>query len=206
MIKFQRSKGKLDLIFKNNNIKKFYQKGASKAILPNVDDIPNQLILINTAGGITSGDEYLTSIELDNTFICTSTQAAEKIYKGNQGPGLVKIEINIKNNSSLYWMPQELILFNSCNFKRRLNINLSQNSNLLICESVIFGRTSMNEKFTSGLFSDFWKISNNNKLLHIEAINTEGYKEKNFSQSATFNNNCALNVIIGIGKDILKKG
>ena len=203
--KLQKSFGKLDIKFKNNQILKFYQEGSSKAIIPNVDENLQQMVLINTAGGITSGDNFSTFIELNNSSICTSTQAAEKIYKGISNPGEINIEVNLKNRSDLYWLPQEMILFNNCNLKRNININLSKCSNLLMCESIIFGRTSMKERFTNGLYSDFWKISKNGKLVHVEASNTDGYEASAFSKVATFNSNCAINTIIGIGKKILSK-
>jgi len=205
MQNLQRSFGNLDVKFKNNEMVRFFQEGSSKAIIPNVDNNLQQMILINTAGGITSGDNYCTSIELDNSIMCTSTQAAEKIYKGISNPGIVNVEINLKNNSQIYWLPQEMILFNNCNLKRKINVNVSDDSNFLMCESIIFGRTSMKEKFTNGLYSDFWKISKNGKLIHIEASNTDGYEASAFSKVATFNNNCAINTIIGIGKKILNK-
>ena len=205
MLKLQKAFGKLDIKFKDNQILKFYQEGSSKAIIPNVDENLNQMILINTAGGITSGDNFSTSIELDNSFLCTSSQAAEKIYKGLNNPGNINVEINVKNNSCIYWLPQEMILFNNCNLKRKINVNISKCSNLLICESIIFGRTSMKEKFTNGLYSDFWQINQNGKLVHIEASNTDGYEASVFSKVATFNSNCAINTIIGVGKKILNK-
>jgi len=74
-----------------------------------------------------------------------------------------------------------------------------------MCESIIFGRTSMKEKFTKGLYLDFWQISQNEKLVHTEALNTDGYDASVFSKVATFNSNCALNTIIGVGKEILNK-
>ena len=205
MLKLEKSFGKLDIKFKNNQILKFYQEGSSKAIIPNTDESLNQMILINTAGGITSGDNFSTSLELDNSFLCTSSQAAEKIYKGIDNPGNIKVEINLKNNSCIYWLPQEMILFNNCNIKRKINVNLSKCSNLLMCESIIFGRTSMKEKFTDGLYSDFWEINQNGKLVHIEASNTDGYEASVFSKVATFNSKCAINTIIGVGKEILSK-
>ena len=205
MLKLEKSFGKLDIKFKNNEILKFYQEGSSKAIIPNVDEDLNQMILINTAGGITSGDNYCTSIDLDKSIICTSTQAAEKIYKGISNPGVVNVDINLKNNSQMYWLPQEMILFNNCNLKRKINVNISDDSNFLMCESIIFGRTSMKEKFTNGLYSDFWQINKNGKLVHIEASNTDGYEASIFSKVATFNSNRAINTIIGVGKEILNK-
>ena len=79
MLKLEKSFGKLDIKFKNNEILKFYQEGSSKAIIPNVDEDLNQMMLINTAGGITSGDNYCTSIELDKSIICTSTHDVDQV-------------------------------------------------------------------------------------------------------------------------------
>ena len=45
MLKLEKSFGKLDIKFKNNQILKFYQEGSSKAIIPNTDESLNQMIL-----------------------------------------------------------------------------------------------------------------------------------------------------------------
>ena len=70
-------------------------------------------MLINTAGGITSGDEYDYEFEIDSSKLCISTQAAEKIYSGFGNPANLEINLNLLNNSSLFWLPKELILFKS---------------------------------------------------------------------------------------------
>ena len=59
MQNLQRSFGNLDVKFKNNEMVRFFQEGSSKAIIPNVDNNLQQMILINTAGGITSGDNFI---------------------------------------------------------------------------------------------------------------------------------------------------
>ena len=62
------------------------------------------------------------------------------------GPAKIDININVKN-SNLYWLPKELILFDNSKLIRNININLLDNSNLIFCESTIFGRKAMSEKF-----------------------------------------------------------
>ena len=144
--KLEKSKGKLEVKIKNNELLKLFQQGSFKALIPNFHENLQQLMMINTAGGITSGDEFDSRIDLDNSNICVSTQAAEKIYSGFGDPAKVDININISNKGNLFWLPKELILFNNCNLKRKFNINLSKDSNLFLCENIVFGRTSMNEK------------------------------------------------------------
>ena len=81
--------------------------------------------------------------------ICT--QAAEKIYAGIGDPAFVEININL-NNCTMYWLPKELILFDNSKLRRNININLSDNSNLIFCETTIFGRKAMSEKLKIFLF------------------------------------------------------
>ena len=166
--KLEKSRGRLEITIKDQNLQKLYQQGSSKALMPDFHENLKQLMLINTAGGITSGDEYDFKFEIDSSNLCISTQAAEKIYSGFGNPANLEINLNLSNNSSLFWLPKELILFNNCNLKRKINFNLTKNSNLLLCENIIFGRTSMKEEFEKGYFSDFWNINVNNlSLIHI---------------------------------------
>ena len=117
-ILIQKSFGEIDIEFNKNSVSKFYQKGASKALLPNNYREYEELVLINTSGGITSGDEYLYKLNLNNSKISISTQAAEKIYSGLGKCANLKIDINIAK-SDILWLPQEIILFNNCNFARK---------------------------------------------------------------------------------------
>ena len=201
--KLEKSIGRLEIKIKNQNLQKLYQQGSLKALMPDFHENLKQLMLINTAGGITSGDEYDYEFEIDNSNLCISTQAAEKIYSGFDNPANLKIKLNLSNNSSLFWLPKELILFNNCNLKRKINFNLSKDSNLILCENIIFGRTSMKEVFEKGYFSDFWNINIDDKLIHTEAINTNSFEKKNFNSFSTLNNNSAVATIIIVGKKFL---
>ena len=204
--KLEKSKGKLEVKIKNNELLKLFQQGSFKALIPNFHENLQQLMMINTAGGITSGDEFDSRIDLDNSNICVSTQAAEKIYSGFGDPAKVDININISNKGNLFWLPKELILFNNCNLKRKFNINLSKDSNLFLCESIVFGRTSMNEILNSGFFSDLWKIYYDKKLVHTEALNTDGFNKELLKSQSILNSNCAISTIILVGKKFLDVG
>ena len=74
--KLEKSKGRLEIKIKDQNLQKLYQQGSSKALMPDFHENLKQLMLINTAGGITSGDEYDHEFEIDNSKLCISTQAA----------------------------------------------------------------------------------------------------------------------------------
>ena len=63
----EKSKGRLDIKIKDHNLKKLYQQGSLKALMPDFHENLKQLMLINTAGGITSGDEYNYDIEIEKS-------------------------------------------------------------------------------------------------------------------------------------------
>ena len=111
--KLEKSKGRLEIKIKDQNLQKLYQQGSLKALMPDFHENLKQLMLINTAGGITSGDEYDYEFEIDSSDLCISTQAAEKIYSGLGNPANLEINLTLLNNSRLFWLPKELILFKS---------------------------------------------------------------------------------------------
>ena len=135
----ERSEGSLDINIINNNLQKLYQSGCCKILNPNSYNDNVELVLINTAGGITCNDKINIKVSIENSNLSICTQAAEKIYSGFGDPANMDINLNL-NNSNLFWLPKELILFNNSKLNRKININLSGNCNLVFCENSIFGR------------------------------------------------------------------
>ena len=175
----QRSNGKIDIELLDNDFSKFFQSGCCKILNPKNYNEFKELVLINTAGGITCNDNIDINANINNSKLSICTQAAEKIYAGIGDPARVEININL-NNSTMYWLPKELILFDNSKLRRNININLSDNSNLIFCETTIFGRKAMSEKIKNISFSDQWKIYSNSSIKHFEAINIKGSTIDNF--------------------------
>ncbi len=119
----QRSNGEINIELFDNNFKKFFQSGCCKILNPNNYNKSKELVLINTAGGITCNDNIEINATIHNSELSICTQAAEKIYSGIGDPAKVNININL-NNSTLYWLPKELILFDNSKLRRSININL----------------------------------------------------------------------------------
>ena len=197
----QRSNGKINLELIDNNFKKLFQSGCCKVLNPNSYNSNNELVLINTAGGITCNDKIEINTFIENSELSICTQAAEKIYEGFGEPAKVDININVKN-SNLYWLPKELILFDNSNLIRNIIINLSDNSNLIFCENTIYGRKAMSEEIQNISFSDQWKINVNSSLKHFEAININGSMFDNYKNSYTFSNQSSLSTILIFGEII----
>ena len=74
-----------------------------------------------------------------------------------------------------------------------------------MCETTIFGRTSMQETVEKGYFSDLWKINLDEKILHAEAINFSGEIKEFITNKTNLNDKYAVNTILIIGKEFIKK-
>ncbi len=194
----QRSNGKIDIELLDNDFSKFFQSGCCKILNPKNYNEFKELVLINTAGGITCNDNIDINANINNSKLSICTQAAEKIYAGIGDPARVEININL-NNSTMYWLPKELILFDNSKLRRNININLSDNSNLIFCETTIFGRKAMSEKIKNISFSDQWKIYSDSSIKHFEAINIKGSTIDNFKNNFTFSNQSSLSTILIFG-------
>ena len=194
----QRSNGKIDIELLDNDFSKFFQSGCCKILNPKNYNEFKELVLINTAGGITCNDNIDINANINSSKLSICTQAAEKIYAGIGDPARVEININL-NNSTMYWLPKELILFDNSKLRRNININLSDNSNLIFCETTIFGRKAMSEKIKNISFSDQWKIYSNSSIKHFEAINIKGSTIDNFKNNYTFSNQSSLSTILIFG-------
>ncbi len=194
----QRSNGKIDIELLDNDFSKFFQSGCCKILNPKNYNGYKELVLINTAGGITCNDNIDINANINNSKLNICTQAAEKIYAGIGDPARVEININL-NNSTLYWLPKELILFDNSKIRRNININLSNNSNLIFCETTILGRKAMSEKIKNISFSDQWNIYSNSSIKHFEAINIKGSMIDNFKNNYTFDNQSSLSTILIFG-------
>jgi len=201
---YQRAHGDIDVKIKDNQISKFFQSGSAKVFYPKCHDEIKELVLVNTAGGLTSGDEFSYNIDINNqSSVFVTTQTAERAYKGLEKSSNIKVELSIDRSSNLYWIPQELILFNNCNLRRDINVNVKGCSNFLLAETTIFGRTAMGEYLEEGTFIDNWRIYEDTKLLHAEALNLIGNIKEQLSKIASTNSGVAICNIFVCGKNFL---
>ena len=82
--KLEKSKGRLEIKIKDQNLQKLYQQGSLKALMPDFHENLKQLMLINTAGGITSGDEYNYDIEIDKSISVFQLKLQKRFTVGSE--------------------------------------------------------------------------------------------------------------------------
>lgn len=112
-------------------------------------------ILINSAGGLTSGDRLSVEIGLEDDAVASATtQAAERAYRAADGEARVRTHLDVARGAQMLWLPQELILFDGAKLDRQLHCDLAPEARLVLVEPVIFGRAQMGEALRDIWFRD----------------------------------------------------
>jgi hypothetical protein len=127
----QRSHGTGTLAVKlsagRTRIDRLHQSGNAKIRVPKTYGEALEAVLINTSGGVTGGDTLSWTLEAGPmTQAVVTTQACERIYKSTGEAGLQNSVIRVANGASLFWLPQETILFDGGRFRRTLDVALTK--------------------------------------------------------------------------------
>ena len=153
----------------DNRIGKLYQEGSSRLLFPKNFSKTKECVVINTAGGITGGDKFESSIEAtEGSSIVVTTQASEKVYKSSNGSAEVETTFFASKNSKLLWLPQDTILFSESDLSRKIIIHVEDNSELLAFDQIVLGRSAMGENIQESNFHDMWKIYNGDRLIYFD--------------------------------------
>ncbi len=107
----QRAFGEVDLVIEKGRLRRFFQSGSAKIFLPKTYSPSKEAVLVNTAGGLAEGDDFIFRLQASGqTDLTVTSQAAERVY-GATGKSAAHLNVNIAitNGASLHWLPQETI-------------------------------------------------------------------------------------------------
>lgn len=198
---FGRGRISTKLTGERTRIDRLYQQGAARIRVP---DHPGrsdlEAVIINTAGGVTGGDDlaWEASAGID-TQLTVTTQACEKVYKADQDTANVKVRLEVAAGATLHWLPQETILFDKAQLHRTIEAKLYTNATLLLVEPVIFGRRAMKETMQSGLWHDTWRIMHKGRLIHAENVRLSGEIAQILDSMASLGGHTALATLALVG-------
>ncbi len=100
-----------------------------------------------------------------------TTQACERIYKSTGDTGRQESVIRVGAGASLFWLPQETILFDGGRLRRGLDVSLEADARFLGLETLVFGREAMGETVASAFFHDRWRIRGaDGDLVHADDV------------------------------------
>lgn len=179
------------------------QAGSMKLLFPRGHDTSLQAVLVNTAGGITGGDQFIVSASAEpDTELTLTTQAAERAYRAQPGkPGRIRNRLKIAARARLSWLPQETILYNGCALDRNLHVDLAPTGQLLLCETLIFGRIAMGETLTQATLKDRIEITRAGKVIYLDQIKLDGDIAAHMARPMTGGGAGAMASVIYIAPD-----
>ena len=155
-----------------------YQRAPCRVLFPDVEDgEPPQAVLLTTSGGLTGGDRLRVELRVGAHAQATlTTQAAEKIYRALPGGGDVEIATHVMVGPGGYaeWFAQETILFDRARLRRHFVADLEGDACLLATESIVLGRSAMDESLRSGFVHDAWRIRRDGRLAFADALHLDG--------------------------------
>jgi urease accessory protein len=147
-----------------------YQEGCAKIRLPNTHSPALEAVLINTAGGLTGGDDLSWSVEAaPDARLALTTQACERVYRTTGPTARVETRLSVGAGAHVDWLPQETILFEDSALDRRIEIDLAEDASLTAIEAILLGRDAMGEEARHARLSDNWRIRRAGRLVHAEA-------------------------------------
>jgi urease accessory protein len=164
----QRSIGEVKLRVGSQGVAQLREAGALKVRIP-----PGLLeaILINTGGGIAGGDAFTFDIGVgDNARLTVTSQAAERVYRTLGPAASIKTSLRAEPGSTLFWLPQETIIYDGAALRREYSIHLGVNSKFLAAEPIVFGRREMGETVETLQLRDSWRIWREGRLAHADVL------------------------------------
>lgn len=193
----------LTAIGERTTLNTLYQEGAFKArALQPPGQQHMDMALINTAGGLTGGDHMALEVAAGaNTCSTFSTQACEKFYKSSGALTRVDTRLSLEEGAGLNWLPQEAIVFNEARVARTITVSMAASSRLLLAESIIFGRTARQERFTSGQFRDRWDIQVDGQPVHTERFEIRADGDGHLTRATMLAGNTAMFTLLLVAKD-----
>ncbi len=207
----QRARGRARLTVKRaigrSRVDEMYQDGCAKLRLPRVhaaagDDPPLEALLLNTAGGLTGGDRFETEIQIGpQSRASVTTQACERVYRAIEGTAEVKTRLTIEEGAALHWLPQETILFDGGRIRRRLDVEMAEDAQLLAVEPLVLGRLASGEALGGGFFQDSWRIRRDGRLVFADETRLVGEIDRLAGRPALFDGAKAMAAVLYVGRD-----
>lgn len=169
----QRVRGRADVALESGprvpRLTRLFQQGSAKAMLPRVHSDRPEVVFLNTAGGLTGGDDLHLSLSLGaGVRAVAATQTAERAYASLGAPARMTVRMRAGPGAVLHWLPQETILFDRSALHRRTEIDLADDAELVMGETLVLGRSAMGETVRDLSCHDLRRVSRNGRPVLVD--------------------------------------
>jgi urease accessory protein len=180
-----------------------HEEGALRVRFPNVANRDAlEAVVVNTAGGMASGDRFDLDVAVGpGAKLTVTTAAAEKIYRSLGPDTEIHVKLDIGSGGTLGWLPQETILFDQVRLRRSIEADLAPDASLLLAEGVVFGRSAMGETLAHGHFFDRWRVRRAGMLLFAESLRLNDAISQQLSRRAVAGGAVAIASVLKVPGD-----
>lgn len=178
------------------------QDGSVRVRLPHVAGDGLEAVIINTAGGLACGDVFTVEAEAGTQARLTlTTPAAEKVYKSDGDTCRMHVSLRLEAGSHLFWLPQEMILFDRARIARRIEVDMADDARLLMFEALVLGRDAHGETLREGHVSENWRVRRGGKLVYADALRLSGNLESLLARPTVTGGMRALATLLYVAPD-----
>src|SRR6202158_2544007 len=121
-----------------------HEEGSLRVRCPGPPSPELEAVIVNTAGGVAGGDQFVLDVSVaPGAHLVITTAAAEKVYRSLDPDATIDVNLKVGAGGSLAWLPQETILFDRARLARAVDVDLAEDARLVLAETIVFGRTGM---------------------------------------------------------------
>jgi urease accessory protein len=184
------------------------EEGPLRVRCPGPPSPELEAVIVNTAGGVAGGDQFVLDVSVAPAArLVITTAAAEKGYRSLNPDATIDVKLKVGAGGSLAWLPQETILFDRARLARAVHIELADDARLIFVEAIVLGRSGMGEIVHHGRLCDRWRIHRQGRMVHAEAMRLDGEIARKLLQPAVGKGALAVaTVLILPGDDMTAAG
>ena len=148
-----------------------HQSGCIRMLLPRSDHAVAEAVVVNTAGGLTGGDDIDVQAGCRRgASLCLSSQSAERIYRSSGGVARVRGRLTVADGAFMEWIPRETILFDGSGLARHVDVELAETASFLFLDVMVLGRHAMGESISRIGLNDQRRIWRNGRLVFADGF------------------------------------
>lgn len=167
----QRSQGAAHVVMGPRGLADLAQRGSAKAMLPRVPAGLPEIVFLNTAGGLASGDRLSFAVTLrPGARALATTQTAERAYRAEGPAARAEVRLEVGENGWLDWLPQETILFDGARLDRDTAVDLAPGAGCLLVEMIVLGRLARGEQPRRLHLRDRRVVRQGGRTVHHDAM------------------------------------
>jgi len=151
------------------------ERGGYRLTRPSTFAPHLEALQVNTGGGIAGGDRIETRYELGaGADVVHTTSSGERVYRTPGTPARLEVGLVLAAGARLDWLPQQTIVYAGARLERSIEVDMTEDSRLLMVEALTFGRPSSVEGQVPVSLSDQWRIRRGSRLVFAEAARLSG--------------------------------